>query len=273
MPDAAGPQCLAPGRRPARFPACVSSSRSLCSPPLAAARLGPAVRRTSSTSIRAAVCCRPATSSVAGTSETVSATCAADPTGTARTRCPIAGRSVCTRAAITVATDRSASAAMPTRTTARFSRGGAEPPARAPLPLLVGRLGLRLRFLPRRRRGIGHLEVNDQLHFVAHRHATGFQRLVPGEAEVLPAQLAGRGRGVQVRALRPLHRTVQSLDVEGDGLGGAVHGEVAGDLVLLLARLLDLGRLEAHVRALLHFEEVGRLEVRVALLDTSIEAG
>ena len=52
-----------------------------------------------------------------------------------------------------------------------------------------------------------------------------------------------------------------------------MHGEIARDLVLLLARLLDLRRLEAHVRALLHVEEVGRLEVRVALLDAGIEAG
>jgi len=86
---------------------------------LAAVRPGLAARRITSTSTGAAICSRPAITSAAGTSEMVSATCAADPTGTARRRCRIAGRSACTPAAISTATGPSASAARRTGAIAR----------------------------------------------------------------------------------------------------------------------------------------------------------
>ena len=52
-----------------------------------------------------------------------------------------------------------------------------------------------------------------------------------------------------------------------------MHVQVAGDLVLARSVLLDLVRLEGDLGALLRVEEVGRLEVPVALLVVGGEAG
>jgi hypothetical protein len=51
-----------------------------------------------------------------------------------------------------------------------------------------------------------------------------------------------------------------------------VHGEVSGELQLRVRHLLDLRRLERDGRVLLDVEEVGALEVIIALGDAGVDA-
>src|SRR5262249_19835918 len=68
-------------------------------------------------------------------------------------------------------------------------------------------------------------------------------------------------------------RRAQELRVEHNGLGHAVQGEVAADLVLVLARAQHLRGLERERRVLVDLEEVRAPEVRVALLIAGVDAG
>src|SRR5579871_2348738 len=122
------------------------------------------------------------------------------------------------------------------------------------------------------RRGCHRLELQVDLHVLADQDAAGLQRLVPPGAELLALDdhLTVEGDLVVPPGVLGLP---QLLHVDGDRLGHVADRQVAGHLQLVAARGGDLGALERQLGKLLDVEEVGRLEVTVALLVIGRDAG
>src|SRR6266851_10383250 len=160
------------------------------------------------------------------------------------------------------------SASRPTRSSMR-ARPLASSPKSYGTELLL-RLGLR--FLLGGWRVLRLLDLGVDVDVVGDEHAAALQGLVPRQAPVGPFHLADGARRVDGGAPRRLDAVGVEGDVQGDRLGHAVHGEIAADLVLVAAGLRDLRRLEGDLRALLRVEEVGALEVGVALLVARVDA-
>src|SRR5579859_1292893 len=124
--------------------------------------------------------------------------------------------------------------------------------------------------------GFGHLDddlgVDGELDGVA-RERDRAGDSVPVEPEVHAVDLSGRA---DAQALAAAERVGQpALDGAGqlDRPGGLLDREVAADAVVLVVDLLDAGDAEGQVRVLLGVEEVGGLEVGVALVVAGAEAG
>src|SRR5208283_176957 len=118
-----------------------------------------------------------------------------------------------------------------------------------------------------RRKGLRlgvELGVDLDAHVVADKHATGFQGLVPDQAEVLPVHLR-RGRDSSAELASHALHLGGNFSGEHRRLADPVNGEDAlnGQLSALTGR--DFGRLEGDGRVLHHVEEVRRLQVTVPL--------
>src|SRR5438270_1448958 len=72
---------------------------------------------------------------------------------------------------------------------------------------------------------------------LADEESTGFESNVPGQAEVLAVDLGGGAEADALVAHRGGAATVE-VDLQGDGLGGAVHGQIADELPGVVAQWL-----------------------------------
>src|SRR5438552_9322752 len=97
-----------------------------------------------------------------------------------------------------------------------------------------------------------HGELDADL--LADDHAAGLERLVPGQAPVLPVQL---GRGREAHSVLPPRRSRGPLEVdsEGDGPGHVPNGQVSLYLPGVRALRLDPGAAELDERELLGVDE------------------
>src|SRR5439155_20242489 len=95
--------------------------------------------------------------------------------------------------------------------------------------------------------------------------AAGLQGDVPGEPEVFAVHLGGRAEADALVAHRGRAAAVER-DLESDGLGGAVHGQVPDDLPGVVAPGLHRGRCEGDGGVVLDIEEVTALEVGVTVI-------
>src|SRR5438309_7615594 len=107
---------------------------------------------------------------------------------------------------------------------------------------------------------------------LADEESAGFETDVPGEAEVLAVDLGGRAEADALVAHRGGTATVE-LDLERDGLGGAVHGQIADELPGVVAQWLHAGRRERGRGVVLDVEEVRVLEVSVTVVVSRAHAG
>src|SRR5437667_318524 len=107
---------------------------------------------------------------------------------------------------------------------------------------------------------------------LADEDAPGLQGDIPGEPEVFAVDLGGRAEADALVAHRGGAAAVE-VDLEGDGLGGAVHGQVPDDLPGLVAQRLHSRRREGDRRVVLDVEEVAALEVRVTVIVSRAHAG
>src|SRR5207302_8398441 len=78
---------------------------------------------------------------------------------------------------------------------------------------------------------------------LADEESAGFETDVPGEAEVLAVDLGGRAEADALVAHRGAAATVE-VDLQGDGPGRAVHGQVAREFPGAVAQWLHRGRCE-----------------------------
>ncbi len=107
----------------------------------------------------------------------------------------------------------------------------------------------------------GDLDLQDDL---VGDHDAGVQRGLPVDAEVLAVDGA---RGGQADALQVVGVDVGALelDVEIDGLGDALDGQVAGQDALVVAGDLGVGGDEGDLRVLLDLEEIAGADVAVTV--------
>src|SRR6195952_4384977 len=108
-----------------------------------------------------------------------------------------------------------------------------------------------------------HGEVD--VHLVADEDPAAVERDVEVHAEVLAVDDAVGLEAETLAAPRVL-ADAQELDLELDGLGDALEGEVADD-----GGAVEGGRGEAHLAELLHVEEVSGAQVAVALLVAGVD--
>src|SRR5262245_7802645 len=116
------------------------------------------------------------------------------------------------------------------------------------------------------------LDLEVELGLLADEHAAGLEGHVPGETEVLPVHL-GRRREAGPAAAPGIGRPPEVLDVERDGPGYAVHGEVTLEAEPTRTLPLHPGAPEGDLRVALDVEEVGRAQVPVPLLVAGLHAG
>src|SRR5690606_28747292 len=109
------------------------------------------------------------------------------------------------------------------------------------------------------------LDVDLDVDVLTDHHSTGFQHLVPGQAEVLAVDPGGRRRAAADVAPGVLDLLVETLDLQGDLLGHAADRQVTDHLQLALAQDLGLLRLEGQGRVLRHVEKVRAAQMLVAL--------
>src|SRR5438309_906262 len=95
---------------------------------------------------------------------------------------------------------------------------------------------------------------------LADEESAGFESYVPGEPEVLAVDLGGRAEADALVAHGGGAATVE-VDLQGDGPGRAVHGQVARELPGVVAQWLHRGRCESDRGVVLDVEEVSALEV------------
>src|SRR5205807_9106562 len=92
-------------------------------------------------------------------------------------------------------------------------------------------------------RGLGRDGLDGQFDAggLADEDAAGLERHVPGEPEVMAVDLSGGAEADAHVAERGGGATVE-VDLEGDGLGRGVHGQVALGVPRVVPRLLYAGR-------------------------------
>ena len=120
---------------------------------------------------------------------------------------------------------------------------------------------------------LDELDVEGDVDVFADQDAAGLEGRVPAQAEVLAVDLGGGGEADAGVAPGVFAGRAGAFDGEGDGLGDAMEGQVAGDGVVAFALALDRGGFEGHGGVGLGFEEVGALEVAVALGVAGAEGG
>src|SRR5919204_3268758 len=99
------------------------------------------------------------------------------------------------------------------------------------------------------------LDLEDQLHLVAPQQAAGLERLVPGEAEVLPVD-GGAGGEACTLAAPGIPSAAFVGRLQRHRTGDAMDRQVAGDEVAVSARFLHPGAAEGRDRILGHVEEI-----------------
>src|SRR5438552_16242401 len=106
-------------------------------------------------------------------------------------------------------------------------------------------------------RGLGRDGLDGQFDAggLADEEAAGFESHVPGEPEVLAVHL-GSGAEADALVAHGGGAATVEVDLEGDGLGGAVHGQIADQLPGVVAQWLHAGRREGDRRVVLDVEEV-----------------
>src|SRR5437763_16969562 len=88
-----------------------------------------------------------------------------------------------------------------------------------------------------RDRGLGRDRLDGQFDAdgLADEESAGFERHVPGEPEVLAVDVGGCAEADALVAHRGDTATIE-VDLQGDGLGGAAHGQVAYELPGVVAQ-------------------------------------
>src|SRR5207244_2315706 len=94
---------------------------------------------------------------------------------------------------------------------------------------------------------------------LADKNSAGFESHVPGEAEVFAVDVGGGAEPDALVAERGGAAAVE-VDLQRDGLGRAVHRQVADQLPGVVAQWVHAGRREGDSGVLLGVEEVGALE-------------
>src|SRR6478672_10520363 len=115
-------------------------------------------------------------------------------------------------------------------------------------------------------------DVELELDLLADEHAAGLERGVPGQAPVLAVD-GGRALEADAQVAEGVTGRAGGLELDGDRLGDALHGQVAGDQPGGGVLALDLGRDEGDLLVVVGVEEVGGLQVAVAVGDTGVDAG
>src|SRR5215210_8643982 len=127
------------------------------------------------------------------------------------------------------------------------------------------------RGLLRRRRGLAvGFDADGDLDVLAE-DRTGIHHAVPDDSVVLAVEREG-GLEAGLLSLRGLY-AAQEVDGDGDPLGDAVHGQIAGDLEGVLVLRLDLGAGEGEGGELLDVEEVRGAQVLVAVGVAGVDRG
>src|SRR5437870_13842496 len=123
-------------------------------------------------------------------------------------------------------------------------------------------------------RGVGRDGLDGQFDAggLADEEAAGFQSHVPGEPESLAVHLRSRAEADALVAHGRGAATVE-VDLEGDGPGGAVHGQIAGQLPGVVAQRLYARRREGDRRVVLDIEEVAAGEVGITVAVSRAHAG
>src|SRR5438309_7285666 len=107
---------------------------------------------------------------------------------------------------------------------------------------------------------------------LADEEAAGFESHVPGEPEVLAVHLRSGAEADALIAHGGGAATVE-VDLEGDGHGGAVHGQIADQLPGVVAQWLYARRREGDRRVVLDIEEVAAGEVGITVAVSRAHAG
>src|SRR6266478_1651055 len=115
------------------------------------------------------------------------------------------------------------------------------------------------------------LDLEHELHLVAHQDAAGLQCLVPAQTEILAIDARAAAKAGALAAPGVLAGALVG-DVEDHGLRHAMHGQVSDDTVDAGFHLLDLRAAEGGGGKLLHVQEIGRSQVRVALRVSRVDA-
>src|SRR5690606_7473062 len=105
-------------------------------------------------------------------------------------------------------------------------------------------------------------DVELEVDLLAHEDAAGLQGGVPVHAPVLAVD-GGLALEADALVAERVDGRAGVGEVDRDGLGRALDGEVTGDPVLGVAELLDLGAAERDLRVGVHVEEVVAPQVRV----------
>src|ERR1700730_15460710 len=113
--------------------------------------------------------------------------------------------------------------------------------------------------------GLRELDVERDGYLLADQDAAGLQRSVPGQSEVFAVNLRGRRQPYAGVAPGIFGGRSRSLYSEHPVASNAANGQVSRDGQLSIRGALHAGGLEGQGRKLLHMEEVGAFQMRVAL--------
>src|SRR4051812_40873362 len=101
--------------------------------------------------------------------------------------------------------------------------------------------------------GCDGLDREFDTDLLADENPAGFERDVPGEPEVLAVDLGRRAEADALVAHRGRAATIE-IDLQRDGSGRAVHGEIADEFPRVVAQRPDRGRRERDCRVVLDVE-------------------
>jgi hypothetical protein len=120
--------------------------------------------------------------------------------------------------------------------------------------------------------GEHELGIDGKVNVLTDEHATGLQRLVPGEAKLGPVE-APFGRDTNPVATEWVWNDIGELGLECHRARRATDREIAGDFIRIPDSVLDIGALKDHLRIILGIEKVSRAKVIVAIFIIRADAG
>ena len=117
---------------------------------------------------------------------------------------------------------------------------------------------------------LDRLYFNVDLHVVPDHDSTGLERLIPGQAEITPIDLATRAESDPVPAPR-ISRPALKLDFKRDWSRHVADRQVSGKLELLLIAL-DFGAPESDLGEQLGVQKIRRTQVLITLIGSCVDA-
>src|SRR3990172_5777577 len=117
-----------------------------------------------------------------------------------------------------------------------------------------------------------YLDIERDFDFLADQDSAGFQRLIPGQAEILAVDSGCRRKTEDGALPERVFAFAQKFDIQRGRSGRAANGQIAVHLRLGIAYHLDAGALESDFGIICHIQEIRATQMPITISDAGPDA-